>query len=370
MSELAGALIKTIEQQEAWDEALAALCASVGAIRALVTLRDLRTAEIYVPTSVADTHGSPLIYGFEPPEVFSYLSDYMADDPWTEIEQRHPPVEPYAMSSYLPPERLRETRLWTWLAPLGIGDAIACEIGRTDLHRTVMNLFLPVDAEPGHARTAIEQLAPLLPLVRMAWASGRRFHLQQLSHNGLAAVLAAISRPAIVASSEGWIEACNDAARHQFANWGIELAPGAPLSLPAWMTVHTGEWPDLVPIDRVPYPPRSSMVATISPYAASELCNGEPVRWVLMTLDPVAAETIWDVLELTPKERELVRYLAQGLTHKAAAFEMGRSYPRIMQLWRSARDKLGVSDVNDLRVRHRLERLRRETQGHDPLHGL
>ncbi|SPJ26180.1 helix-turn-helix transcriptional regulator [Palleronia abyssalis] len=359
MRDLADALMETVECPASWEGALAALCSSVGAVRALITLRDLETADIYVPTEVAETYGSPLIHGFDPAEVHAYLSDYMVDDPWTEIEQRHPPVEPYAMSTYLPPEALRATRLWAWLEPLRIGDAVACEIGRTDRHRTILNLFLPLDADPDRADIAVDRLVPLLPMVRKAWAIGRRFQVRGLSQDGLDALLGAISRPTLVATCAGRVDAFNDAARARFASWGIDLATDAPLHLPERMEVRLDPGLDFVPVKRVRCAGRPSTVASISLFAASELCDGESVRRVLMTLEAAPAESIWEVLELTPRERELVRYLAQGLTHKAAAFEMGRSYPRIMQLWRSAREKLGVSDVNDLRVRHQLKTLRR-----------
>lgn len=357
VADLAEALLETIEHPASWESALAALCASVGASRALVTLRDLETAEIYVPTEVSETHGSPLIHGFSPEEVFSYLSEHMADDPWTEIEQRNPPVAPYAMSTYLPPEALRETRLWSWLEPLGIGDAVACEIGRTDRHRTILNLFLPLDAAPGHSEMAIRRLVPVLDLIRKAWVVGRRFQLLGMSRDGLNALLEAMSRPSLIATCSGRIDACNQAAIAQFKSWNINLLAGESLSLPSWMKVQVDPGLEFVQIRRVPSMCKSNTIAVISIFADSELFHGEPVCRILLTLEPARGKSILEVLELTPRERELVRHLALGLTHKAAAFEMGRSYPRVMQLWRSARDKLGVSDVNDLRVRYRLETL-------------
>jgi DNA-binding CsgD family transcriptional regulator len=358
MRDLVDALMDTVDRPSSWVEALAELCAFTGATRALVSLRDLGTAEIYVPSEVAETHGSPLIHGFAPEEVEAYVTDYIFDDPWTAIEARHPPVRPYAMSSHLPPERLRETRFWTWLEPLGIGDAIACEIGATDLHRTLLNLYLPLDAPPGHAAEAVAKLETVLPLVRKAWAVGRRFQIHGLSKDGLERLLDALSHPALVATCAGTVEASNAPARARFAGWGIDLAPGAPFRLPDWMPVETEPGLDPLPVERLACAPEADLVAAIRTYAASELFHGEPVRRVLVTLDPAAPPPLWAAPELTEREGELVRLLCEGRTHKAAAFEMERSYPRIMQLWRSARGKLGVTDISDLRVRHRLRTLR------------
>ena len=61
-----------------------------------------------------------------------------------------------------------------------------------------------------------------------------------------------------------------------------------------------------------------------------------------------------DMTALTNREAELAQLVAMGSQLKEAREDMGISHARAMQLWRSIRDKMGIRDVADLRVAHRM----------------
>ena len=56
----------------------------------------------------------------------------------------------------------------------------------------------------------------------------------------------------------------------------------------------------------------------------------------------------------TRPERKGLKGAGRPHARCEAQEDMGVSYPRIMQLWKSARGKLGVADVTELRLLHRL----------------
>lgn len=67
-------------------------------------------------------------------------------------------------------------------------------------------------------------------------------------------------------------------------------------------------------------------------------------------------DQVWDNPSLTLREKELLQIIALGHRFVESQEKMGLSYPRIMQLWKSARTKLDLRDVNELRLAYELRK--------------
>ncbi len=360
--ELSLSLIQTVVDQEHWQTALEELQKFTGASKILLSLRDLRTSEIVIPEKVSNTFTSPLISGFKDEEVGSYLGHYVAEDPWTAVEQQNYPYFPYEMSRYLPKSKLRKTAFWQWLNPQGIDDCIVCDLGRTDDHWTALNLYFDGSRDPNKAQDIIRRLRSVLPELKVAWASGRTFQIAKASEVSRDMVLAALPTPAVLIERDGTVFSVNDACKDVFAKIGHPIRVGAPLHLPSDMSVTSAAGLGRIPIGRGPVA-GLNMQTNIAMFQSAELAGGELRNLILVTIAPNQTEAtpdgslIWEAEGLTDRERTLVRLVAQGQKFREAQVEMGISYQRIMQLWRSSREKLGMEDVTELRLTHKLSQI-------------
>lgn len=363
---LSGSLIRTIADPTSWQAALGQLCAYTGADKALISLRDNKTAAIVIPEDVADAFASPLIYGFDEDIVAAFLSDFGEVDPWTEIERQNYPYFPYAMSRYMAPADLRKTAFWTWLEPQGIDDCVVCEMGRTDTFWVAVNLYFKT-SEKNRAAWVIDRLKDVLPVLKEVWTSGREMQLAKSALGSLHMVLSAIDEPAALMTQDGVLVAVNTPMHRFLAALSADGQPSDHLVLPANIPLQQQEGLDPVTIARAPATGFKGE-ARIAAFRSEELQAGEPRQTYLVTLvppnhgrGPDAASTkaeVWDPAILTERERMLVRLVATGQKFTEAQDEMGVSYPRVMQLWKSAREKLGVADVTELRLKHQLNQRR------------
>lgn len=351
-------LFQTILDDTQWYEALSQLCAYLGVPKALLSLRDHRTAQIVIPETVATTFQSPLMYGFDDAQVMAFLDRYAANDPWTAIERDQYPYYPYEMSRHLPKCDLQKTPFWGWLAPQGIDECVVCEIGRSDTYWVALNLYFG-GAKPDKASGVIARLRKVLPDLRAAWDTGRQFRIEKASSQSFVMVLSVMPNPVVMIDYAGRIVATNTLYDDLLLGTTCATSVGAPVCLPSDMPMLNAAANESVSIRRG-QPAALGMQATVSAFHSVELPGGERRNLTLISIAALHSQPagshglIWDREALTDRERTLVRIVAQGHKFREAQAEMGVSYPRIMQLWKSARNKLDVRDVTDLRLAHKL----------------
>lgn len=341
-----------------WQAALSGLCAYTHAQKALISLRDKKTAEIVIPNDVSQDFASPLIYGFSEDQVEAFLGDFGEVDPWTEIERLNYPYFPYNMSRYLPQDQLRQSPFWQWLEPLNISECIVCELGRTETYWGALNLYF--DTPTGtETQVVLERLKDVLPVLQSVWSSGRALQVAKTAANSLDMVLAAITDPAAIVLQDGELVAKNLAMHRFLEDAGIAVERGARLVLPVDLQIGATEAGTSLDLKRSrPIGYRGEI--KLKAHKNSQFMDGEVHDMLLLSIEPRqtnamhAGLNVWDVQSLTEREKTLVRLVANGMKFSEAQIEMKVSYPRIMQIWKSARKKLEVTDVNELRVSHRI----------------
>lgn len=352
---LTQSLVGTVANREGWDRALGDLCAYVGAKKALLSLRAFDTADIVVPDNVMRTYGSPLIYGFTETEVGAYLDTYAQIDPWTEIEQRNHPYYPYAMSAYIDEVALRKTEFWAWLEPQGIKDTIVAELWHSDHAWAAINLYLgqasdvPID-------DMLDRLREVLPVLKAVWTAGKELELARSADSAIGMVISAVEGPALLVTRDGAIQSLNEGAKALLAEWSLPSTAGDRLVLPQDLRLQSKDSALSAKLLKGgPAPYRGH--AVLSDLQSTQTLDGEDVDLLLIRFEPARLEAgkLWETDGLTPRERDLVKLIAQGARLKDAEDSMALSHPRIMQIWKSARTKLRVENANDLRLKHRLE---------------
>lgn len=355
---LSATLIQTIQDPTKWQAALRGLCEYTHAEKALISLRDKKTAEIVIPDDVSKEFASPLIYGFSEAQVAAFLGDFGDIDPWTEIERLNYPYFPYNMSRYLPQDHLRQSPFWQWLQPLNISECVVCELGRTETYWGALNLYF--DTPTGkETEVVLERLKDVLPVLQNVWSSGRALQVAKTAASSLDMVLTAIEHPAAIVLQDGELVAQNGEMQRFLEDAGIAVAHGTRMSLPADLQISAADTGISFDLKRgAPIGFRG--VIKVKAYKSSQFTDGEVRDMLLLSIEPRLANSmhaglnVWDVKTLTEREQTLVRLVAEGMKFSEAQEEMKVSYPRIMQIWKSARKKLEVSDVNELRVNHHI----------------
>lgn len=166
-------VLKATADNEKWADVLKALIRLCGAIKGVISLRDLKTAQFIFPDEAASNLSAPLIINIEPKFVASYFDRYADCDVWTSIEQRHYPYFPYFMSDHLGLDALKRTEFWGWLEPQGIVDCLVAEVYCSRWHWVALNLHFDASAE--HRKGEIlTTLATLMPAVRCGWELSER----------------------------------------------------------------------------------------------------------------------------------------------------------------------------------------------------
>ena len=355
-------LIQTVVEPKHWEEALTQLRIFTGVSKILLSLRDSQTAQIVVPDEVTNTFASPLISGFSDEEVEAYIGIYAASDPWTAVERDNYPYFPYEMSRYYPKAKLRASPMWQWLKPQGIDESVICELGRTPNYWAALNLYFD-GAAPGKAEEVIKRLRLILPALQTAWNAGRTHQIAKTSEKTLTMLLSAMPTPAVLISPTGRVFAANSACEKLLQGSSATVSVGEKLRLPADMPVTGLLSADSKVFARSPAD-SLGLKAGVTKFQPDQLPGGEQRDLFLITFASAAPEKVaptgnlWDYDTLTERERTLVHLVAKGQKFREAQVEMGVSYPRIMQLWKSARDKLGVADVTELRLLYRLSQLK------------
>lgn len=354
-------LFDTIDDPESWHVALGALCGAVGAKKAIISLRHYPSAEIVVPSIVEEEHNSPLLFGFTEDEVGAFLTDFYDVDPWTPIEREKHPYTPYPLSRYLSDQALVKSRFWDWLHPQGINDSMVAEVGFTEDNWAAINLYFHRDSrEEAEAKTRL--LEAYLPWIRKVWKIGRELWLARLRINPELTLINALEQPALVLTQDlrlmGWNSAAADLAKSGLIrNMRLNEVPLVPLDLSVMRDPKLDvSLPTFDPDEgEITLPPHS---AVLNPIRLAEHMSGEQLGSLLLTLMPNTDHlvrqkaAVWEHPDLTQQESRLVRLYAHGAQVTDVMDELGVSRTRIMQIWRSARAKLGIERKVQLQVIH------------------
>lgn len=356
LEDVTRSLISTVSDPSFWDRALADICAFTGTERALISLRDRATAHIIIPQAVEDQSDSPLIHGFSEEAVGAYLTTYAEVDPWTRIERQTHPYQPYALSNHISQNQLRNSEFWPWLSKLGIDDSVVSEIGVTGKFWAAINLYFG-DTTPEKAKSICRKLGLLLPTLKPIWAAGRAVQIDRQTSSAIELILDRLPLPSVILARDGTILHLNESAATLFETLLSEPArKGAILTLPQDLNVAVEGRALGCEFRRSSAPTDFEGFATLSPFESAELISGEPASSFLLSfhprgpaqLGPHVTPLAFDLL--TDREATLVRLIADGQKLKEAETSMNISHARVMQLWRSARQKLGIRDIADLRV--------------------
>ena len=161
-------IFDTIPDVQNWGRVIEEVLNLTGAAKGILALRASRDANFRIPAKVLS---SPLIVNFDLAYVESFIEHYAALDPWTPVEEAHPPVDPYPLSRYVDAASLKASEFWEWLAPQGISDTVVVKIGETEGHWVGLNIFFDgMDvAVRDNVMALIEEVIPSL---RRAWEIG------------------------------------------------------------------------------------------------------------------------------------------------------------------------------------------------------
>ncbi|MFY0596298.1 MAG: hypothetical protein JXQ85_07705 [Cognatishimia sp.] len=360
LNTLSSKLIKAIQDPLLWHEALGDLCVFTKTDRALISLRDKKDASIVIPDDVSEEFASPLIFGFSEAEVEAFLSDFGEVDPWTAIEKENYPYFPYCMSRYLPTDQLKQTEFWHWLQPMGISDSLVCEIGQTETYWAALNLYFEPENED-QVTAVLDRVKQVLPVLKSVWSTGRELQIAKSAADSMEIILSAIHEPAAMVSHDGNLIAQNVQMDAFMAKAGLAPQNKSEFALPSDLTIRKTKQSEKLHLRRSKASGSKGEVH-IKAYKTVQFSDGENRDSYLLTIEQPASlhqlsgAEVWDFEALTPRERTLVKLAAEGLKFSEAQEEMGLSYPRIMQIWKSSRDKLGINDVNELRLAHKLKK--------------
>jgi DNA-binding CsgD family transcriptional regulator len=353
MSRFVHVLNDAVHSVEQWRDVLAALCAASGARKAIIALRDNKTAGLVIPDHVSREFFSPLLYGFSEEEVESYVTRYIALDPWTEIERRRRPIIPYSLSAYLPRARLKASPFWEWLEGQGISDTCVAELECGKHGWVALNVYF--DGEDRATRATVETfMRKAAPAIARSW---RVFQQIQKYRDGVAIsprFMAAFAQPALVFDHLFDVIAVNDDGAARFPAYvGDEGRLGAG-PMPAALR-------DAV---RALLCERASGMSdargerlVVRPIQRDEDFVGRKLDIWLATLEAASADAapptrqLWENEALTVREREAVNAAADGLSMSAFANKVGISLNTAKSYLRDARRKLGGLSTKEIYAR-------------------
>ncbi len=354
-ADLVTALSRTVLDPTGWDTALRSLCDYCGASKALISRRALKGAEIIIPTQIQNEWQSPLIHGFSPQEVETFLTQFASSDPWNQIEAQNFPYMPYALSRFLPQKKLQETSFWSWLEPQGLVDSVVAVVDQDDTGWTALNLYLDAQQARESAQV-IERLSEVLPDVSKVWTAGREVFVARSDNWPIPSIVEHMADPCIVVDLNYVVSSLNEAASNLSDLGVVRATPGDLLELPR-------QWTPCLPkkLAAVACLPLSDEVHNWQPFVAKEVQlehssgekNGYRIIFILKKQNLAKSVPDWERSDLNEREKLLVRLLAEGGRVKDGAALFGISVRANADIWKSARVKLGGLKKQDLVFRNR-----------------
>lgn len=352
-----------------WHDVLREVMRMCGAIKGIITLRDLTTAQLHFPATAASELSAPLIIGIEPEHVASYFDRYAACDVWTPIERRYYPYVPYFMSDHISLAMLQRSEFWQWLEPQGIMDCLVAEIYRSPRHWVALNLHFD-ESVLGHQREIVERVQVLLRDLRTGWALSER--LIGLDQGNMASreYLETWTTPCMTLDEDLVVTSANSLALREFhahCRTSGEIAIGAPLPLlrgplsdalaglrDAAASSKEASGPTCVASRRAGHSIHVMTVAHGTDILGKcraqflLLAKADGTQGVVNGLAP----KIWESRGLTPSQAAIVKWIAEGGVVPEFAAKRGIADATAYDHLFAARQKLGGMSARDIYTAH------------------
>ncbi|KAB7613620.1 hypothetical protein F9L33_09580 [Amylibacter sp. SFDW26] len=363
------ALLDTIGDDTKWHKALELICEYTGSKKAIIALRNTKTAELIIPTKVQEDHNSPLLFGFSDESIEEYISQYYEVDPWTHYERVYRPYYPYILSKFISKTELQQSTFWNWLKPQKITDSLVYEIGNDKLTWVAINLYFDnASIDPSKVITKFQQL--MEPL-KKAWLIGRSVHLAKRNPTGTTSLIEIIPNPAVAIDERHIvIDFNNEALRLKRESIILNLERGAKLGINSARVATSNpemncffednhEDFDTQEIEYIAYLDHKSEF--------EELVGINHARALIIFTPKILRERneeiqIWENEQLTVQEKALVRFVAEGGRLLDFQHAHGISKPRSAQISKSVRKKLNLKVLSDIHLQHQIKVSKNYTQ--------
>ncbi len=362
--QIENAIFETVPDINKWQHVLELLVKATGAVKGIITLRDRLTAELVIPNDVRQELSSPLVYGFSEEEVYAYISEYIAHDPWTEIENRYHPDEPYALSTHVALQDLKNSKFWEWLEPQCIDDTVVFKIGNSSgKYWVALNLYYKMDQD---GKTRIPRyLLENKNIIQNAWKLGQKLRLGQnqsgyaeyfmeqqprpcflinskrevLQQNQLAEQLLRSSSSPFFVSADKLLRPADKNFKNTLQNTMTELQQASSAG-------HE------TPQQKIDGQTQCTQVCLIG--KAQSLLGEDTALFLLSIYQAKEKQLIWKNPTLTQRESELVEILAKGgrVVDFQKHFKLAKSTAHMH--WQHVKEKLNIKDRTDIHAAHQV----------------
>lgn len=355
-------IYEVIEEPKKWYQVLEAICRQTGASKGVLFLRNRLTAKLFIPPRMENHFESPLLYNFDEEYIQSFVETYSQLDPWTPIEKLYHPFRPYALSSYLPIEKLRESQFWEWLEPQGITDTVVTEIGMLQKQWIGLNIYFAYEDDVIRNRV-LQVLTELLPHLRKAWQVAEIVREGTLAINRSQRFLETLEQAAVLIHHDGSLISANEKARHLDESPVIFLKDQMHFKS---SDVSTKVKETILELDENPNE-RQMMEFDIEGYSLT-LSRMGPIEDILgmdtatrlLVFKPntigktFLSRPIWDNPIFSDIEKELVYHLAHGGTVKEFKGSQDLSRFGSDYHWRTVKKLLQVKHPREIFAIHRV----------------
>ena len=360
------AIFETISDINKWNTVLKLLVEATGASKSILSLRDRLTAELVIPDNVSQELGSPLVYGFSEQEIHSYITHYIEHDPWTEIENKYHPDEPYALSTHVSLNDLKQSQFWEWLEPQGINDTIVFKIGDSSSRYWVAMNFYYLKEDGGNTQEQIlEMVSEFQSIMNNAWNLGQKMRLSHVKSSQAEYFIEQQRQPTFLISSDKKVLQKNQKAQQ------LLHSSDSPFYLSSENTLrcHDSDLKKQLQnkIAQLEKNHITQLEATdehithqgkhiqMSLIGDAESVLGENTATFLLTLCCSSEkQVVWENPLLTPRERELVEMLAKG--KRVVDFQNHYNLSKSMahKHWTNVKEKLKIKDRVDIYAAHQI----------------
>ncbi len=362
--QIENAVFETVSDIDKWQYVLELLVRATGASKGIMTLRDRLTAELVIPTDVRQELSSPLVYGFSEQEVYSYISEYMAHDPWTEIENRYHPDEPYALSTHVSLQDLKNSTFWEWLEPQGIDDTVIFKVGDSSAKYWVaMNLYY--STESVNTKQITHYLLEHKNIIRNAWKLGQKLRLGEHQSAYAEYFMEQQQMPCFLLNSKRQVLQKNQKAEQLLRSSASPFFVSADnllrlqdkkLKNELQHTMNALQQTPFAghetPQQKIDCQNQCIQVCLIG--KAQSLLGEDTALFLLSIYETNEKQVIWENPSLTRRESELVEILAKGGRVVDFQNHHGLSKSTAHMHWTHVKEKLNIKDRAQIHAAHQV----------------
>ncbi len=361
------AILDSIRDYTHWHNVLSEIARMTGIIRGTIALREYETGDLVIPGTVKSGLSHPMLFGWTPEEVQSYLDVYMPYDPWFEVERLHHPEQPYILSTYIAPNTVEEGKFGEWVKPIGINDSVIAKIGVSPPFWVSMNLYFHAN-QAGVKSNALELVTEFQQPMREAWQLGEQVRLLKYSNLRLGYLLEKHTQPAVLVDAGGEVLCANEKAKALLKSRAmlIQHADGFRFRSKQFNALLQGLMAESLSL--VNKQTKSSKLEAVCDDLSLTLTRiddfDDPsgvdrgVRLItfdnLKCYDSRKSRPVWENPLLTKRERQLVEYIANGgrvanfIKEQQLAKSTGHYH------WQNAKKKLNITDRAELISLHQV----------------